>query len=203
MSVDWFLFDLGNTVIKLAYERVLENICRASSVKRDELVHILEEPGGYRDMERGAITFWDFYEFICTNTGYRDSIRDFHAVWSDFFDGTMPGIEDVLERVRARYRVAFLSNSNEVHAEVIPRRFAALFHKEDRFIFSHRFRTAKPDPEMFYRALEVVGALQKQVFIIDELYENVVAARNLGIIAFQYHDSLSLLADLERESLLS
>ena len=203
MSVDWFLFDLGNTVIKLAYERVLENICRASSVKRDELVHILEEPGGYRDMERGAITFWDFYEFICTNTGYRDSIRDFHAVWSDFFDGTMPGIEDVLERVRAKYRVAFLSNSNEVHAEVIPRRFAALFHKEDRFIFSHRFRTAKPDPEMFYRALEVVGALPQQVVFIDDLNENVVSARNLGIIAFQYHDSLTLLADLQREELLS
>ena len=202
MSVTWFLFDLGNTVIKLAYERVLENICRASSVRRDELVHILEAPGGYRDMERGAVTFWDFYEFLCVHAGYRDSVRDFHTIWSDFFDGTMPGIEDVLERVRARYRVAFLSNSNEVHAEVIPRRFAGLFQKEDRFIFSHRFRTAKPDPEMFYRALEVVGAEAPQVAFVDDLNENVQAARNLGMHAFQYHDSLTLIADLEREGLL-
>src|SRR5690242_9758445 len=196
--ITWFFFDLGNTVIRLAYERVLENICRSSSVKRDELVKILEGSGGYRDMERGAVTFWDFYDYICAHAGYRDSIRDFHTLWSDFFDGTMPGIEDVLERVRARYRVAFLSNSNEVHAEVIPRMFAALFHKEDRFIFSHRFRTAKPDPEMFYRALDVLGALPQQVAFIDDLNENVVAARNLGILAFQYHDSLSLIAELER-----
>ena len=35
MTTTWFLFDLGNTLIKLAYERVLENICRESSVKRD------------------------------------------------------------------------------------------------------------------------------------------------------------------------
>jgi len=202
MSVTWFLFDLGNTVIKLAYERVLENICRASSVRRDELVHILEAPGGYRDMERGAVTFWDFYEFICTHTGYRDSIREFHKVWSDFFDGTMPGIEDVLERVRARYRVAFLSNSNEVHAEVIPKRFAGLFEKDDRFIFSHRFRTAKPDPEMFYRALEVLGALPQQVVFIDDLNENVTAARNIGICSIQFHDALTLIGDLEREGLL-
>ena len=27
----WFLFDLGNTLIKLAYERVLENVCRDAS----------------------------------------------------------------------------------------------------------------------------------------------------------------------------
>ena len=40
----------------------------------------------------------------------------------------MPGIEDLLDRVRARYRVAFLSNSNETHAEVIPTLFAGLFH---------------------------------------------------------------------------
>jgi len=202
MAITWFLFDLGNTVIKLAYERVLENICRSSTVRRDQLVKILEEPGGYRDMERGAITFWDFYEFICIHTGYRDSIRDFHRLWADFFDGTMPGIEDVLDRVRDRYRVAFLSNSNEVHAEVIPRRFAGLFRKEDRFIFSHRFRTAKPDPEMFYRALEVVAALPQQVAFVDDLMENITAARNLGILSFQYHDSLTLTAELESAGLL-
>src|SRR5256885_2181105 len=190
MSITWFVFDLGNTVIKLAYERVLENICRSSTVKRDELVKILEEPGGYRDMERGAISFWDFYEFICIHTGYRDSIRDFHKLWADFFDGTMPGIEDVLDRVRARYRVAFLSNSNEVHAEVIPRRFAGLFQKEDRFIFSHRFRTAKPDPEMFYRALEVVAALPQQVAFVDDLMENITAARNLGIRSEEHTSEL-------------
>ncbi|HJW93248.1 MAG TPA: HAD family phosphatase [Thermoanaerobaculia bacterium] len=202
MAITWFLFDLGNTVIKLAYERVLTNICRSSSVTRDELVRILEEPGGYRDMERGAISFWDFYEFLCAHAGYRDSIREFHSIWADFFDGTMPGIEGVLERVRERYKVAFLSNSNEVHAEVIPRQFAGLFHKGDLFIFSHRFRTAKPDPEMFNRALEAVNAQAQEVAFIDDLMENVNAARNLGIHAFQYTDSLTLVSDLEREGLL-
>src|ERR1041385_2378474 len=202
MALPSLPFDLGNTVIKLAYERVLTNICRSATVKRDELVRILEEPGGYRDMERGAITFWDFYEFLCANAGYRDSIRDFFNIWADFFDGTMPGIEDVLERVRARYKVAFLSNSNEVHAEVIPRMFAGLFEKGDLFIFSHRFRTAKPDPEMFNRALEVVNAQPNEVAFIDDLMENVNAARHLGMYAFQFTDSLTLVSELEREGLL-
>ena len=113
----WIIFDLGNTVIKLAYERVLQNICAESAVTRDDLVDILEDAGGYRDLERGGVTFWEFYEFLCENAGYRGSIRDFHAIWSNFFDGPLPGIEEVLDRVRERYRVAFLSNSNEVHAE--------------------------------------------------------------------------------------
>src|ERR1700747_1655193 len=88
----WFLFDLGNTVIKLAYERVLRAICADSSVARDELVDILEDAGGYRDLERGAVSFWEFYEFLTDKAGYRGSIRDFHAVWSDFLDGPMAGV---------------------------------------------------------------------------------------------------------------
>jgi HAD superfamily hydrolase (TIGR01509 family) len=202
MSTTWFLFDLGNTLIKLAYERVLENICRESTVQRDELIELLEAPGSYRDMERGAVTFWEFYEFLCDKAGYRGSIREFTDLWSDFFEGAMPGIEELLDRVRARYRVAFLSNSNEVHAQLIPRRFSSLFQKDDRFIFSYRIKVAKPDPEIFRRALDTIGALAHQVVFIDDLSENITAARSLGMQAFQFIDTLSLTRQLEAEGLI-
>jgi HAD superfamily hydrolase (TIGR01509 family) len=202
MTATWFLFDLGNTVIKLAYERVLAGICADSSMTRDDLVELLEEPGAYRDMERGAVSFYEFYEFLCDHAGYSGSIRDFHRLWSDFFDGTMPGIEDLLDRIRERYRVAFLSNSNEIHAEVIPRQFAGVFQKDDHFVFSHRIKCAKPDPDVFRRALESIGATVQQTIFIDDLLENVLAARALGMRAFQFHDARSLTKELEAEGLL-
>jgi putative hydrolase of the HAD superfamily len=202
MTITWFLFDLGNTLIKLAYERVLENICRSATVSRDELVNLLESPGAYRDLERGAVSFPEFYEFLCDKTGYRGSVRDLQDVWGDFFDGTITGMEELLERVRGKYRVAFLSNSNEIHAEQIPRQFAGLFRKDDRFIFSHRFKVAKPDPEMFRRALDVIGALPPHVVFIDDLAENVNAARALGMHAFQFIDAVTLTRELEAEKLL-
>jgi putative hydrolase of the HAD superfamily len=200
--ITWFLFDLGNTVIKLAYERVIQRICRDSNVDRDQLLEIFEQPGGYRDMERGAVTFLDFHEFLCDKAAYRGSIRELTDVWSDFFDGPVPGIEEVLARVRKSYRVAFLSNSNEVHAELIPRRFAGLFQKDDRFIFSHRYRVAKPDPEIFRRALELVGAQAPNAVLVDDLIENVIAAHSVGMKAFQFRDAAWLVRDLEREGLL-
>lgn len=200
--INWFVFDLGNTVIHLAYERVLENLCRESAVDRDALVELLEDSGGYRDMERGAITVWEFYEFLCEKAGYRGSITDFHRIWSDFFDGTVDGIEDLIERVRTRYRVAFLSNSNEIHAELIPRQFASIFRKDDRFIFSHRFRVAKPDPEIFRRTVEVLGTLAQNIVFIDDLQENVTAARSVGMQTFHFTDAFTLTRELEREGLL-
>src|ERR1700719_1638362 len=132
-DVTWFLFDLGNTVIKLAYERVLENICARASVTRDELVLMFDAPEA--DLSRGTVSFADFHEFLCDKAGYRGSLRDLRETWSDFFDGTLPGVEDLISRLRQKYRIAFLSNTNEVHAEVIPRKFAAVFEEDDRLIF--------------------------------------------------------------------
>jgi HAD superfamily hydrolase (TIGR01509 family) len=201
-EITWFIFDLGNTVIKLAYERVLENICKRAGITRDDLVELLEAPGAYRDMERGAVSFSEFHKFLCDKAGYRGTLQDLHETWSDFFDGTLPGIEDLLSRLRQRYRIAFLSNSNEVHAEVIPRKFGSLFEKDDRIIFSHRFNCAKPDPEMFQRALEIVGALPQQAVLVDDLLENVLAARSVGMTAYQFRDSFVLERNLTDDGLL-
>jgi glucose-1-phosphatase len=201
-DITWFIFDLGNTVIKLAYERVLESICRQASTTRDELVDLFEQPGAYRDMELGSVSFHDFYEFLREKAGYRGSEQDLHALWSDFFDGPIPGMESLLDRVRQRYRLAFLSNSNEVHAEAIPRKFATLFQNDDRFIFSHRFKCAKPDPEMFQRALEVIGTLPQHVAFVDDNVDNVMAARSVGINAYHFRDAFSLARELESEGLL-
>jgi putative hydrolase of the HAD superfamily len=89
-----------------------------------------------------------------------------------------------------------------VHAEVIPRQFGGLFRKDDRFVFSHRFKSAKPDPDLFQRALEVVGALPQQTVFIDDLLENVLAARSLGMRAYQFRDSPTLVRELTDEGLL-
>jgi len=199
-DVTWFLIDLGNTVIKLAYERVLENICARASVTRDELVALFDAPEA--DLSRGTVSFADFHEFLCDKAGYRGSLGDLRETWSDFFDGTLPGMEDLISRLRRKYRIAFLSNTNEVHAEVIPRKFAAVFEEDDRLIFSHRFRCAKPDLEIFQRSLEVIGALPQQTVFVDDLLENVLAARAVGMTAFKFQDAFQLERELKEEGFL-
>ena len=198
----WFIFDIGNTVIRIAYERVIENICLASDVDRDQLVEIFEMPGGYRDLERGAAGLGEFREHLADKAGYRGTESDLEGIWADFFDGPIPGIEEVLARVRGEHRVAFLSNLSEVHADLIPRRFAPLFHAGDRFIFAHTFRLAKPDPEVFRRALGAIGARAEETVVVDDLLENVAAARSEGMTAFQFRDTTSLIRELEAAKLI-
>ena len=193
----WFIFDIGNTVIKLAYERVIEAICNASDVDRDELLDIFERPGGYRDMERGAASFSTFYEHLADKAGYSGTESELETIWSDFFDGPVAGIEEVLTRARIEHRIAFLSNLSEMHAELVPRRFPSLFTSDDRFIFAHTLKLAKPDPEVFQRTLGAIGARAEETVCVDDLLENVLSARTVGMTAFQFTDTGSLIRELE------
>lgn len=198
----WFVFDLGNVVVKLAYERVIASICATTAMSRDKLIALMEEPGGYRDLERGASSFRDFYDFLRERAGYRGTYPRLRRIWADFFDGPVEGIEDLLERVRREYRVAFLSNSNEIHEEVIPREFALLFRRDDRFVFSHRCQLAKPDPAIFQHLLQLLPADPRDVIFVDDMAENVRAAVESGLQAFEFTTARELSRRLEAEGLL-
>lgn len=198
----WFVFDIGNVLIRLGYERVLARICSKADMDRDRLIELMETAGGYRDLERGIVTFDQFHGALCQRGGYRGDLAELRSAWSDFFDGPVEGIERLLERIRGRYKVAFLSNSNEVHERVIADRFGLLFGAGEPILYSHRLRTAKPDSAIFFRLLEDLGAEASDVLYTDDLLENVRAARDLGIRAYLFEGAYQLERQLEADALL-
>lgn len=203
MTPRWFIFDLGNVLLRLAYPRVLALISENSLIGGQELHQLMDGPGGYRDLERGVISFSSFHQQLQVRGGYRGSLEDFRGVWSDFFEGPVDRIEEVLDRVRSEYRVAFLSNSNEVHAEAIPRAFPQLFRKGEPFIFSHIEQCSKPDRRIYERAMEILGARPEETVFVDDLPDNVKAAEAFGIRAYQFTTAAALLAALEGDGLLT
>lgn len=198
----WFVFDLGNVLIRLSYERVIGNICAQADADRDQMISLLETAGGYRDLEKGLVTFEEFHSTLCQVAGYRGGASDLREIWSDFFDGPVEGIDRLLDRVRERYQVAFLSNSNEVHELVIAEKFKALFREHEPILYSHRLKTAKPDHEIFRRLLDRLQAKPSEILYTDDLLENVRAAREMGIRAWLFESALGLESQLEGEGLL-
>lgn len=203
MKPRWFIFDLGNVLLGLAYPRVLGLVSENCTISGQELHKLMEGPGGYRDLERGLSTFASFHQFVQSRAGYRGSVEEFRTIWADFFEGTVERIEEVLERVRREYRVAFLSNSNEVHAEAILKKFPQLFREGEPIIYSHVEGCAKPERRIYERAMEILGARPEETVFIDDLYDNVKAAQDFGIRAYQFATAGALLGALEDDGLLA
>jgi len=113
----------------------------------------------------------------------------------------LPGARELLASLRPRYRLAALSNSNELHWDRNSNDIGVteLFEVA---ISSHQVGLSKPDPAIYTLALDRLGVSPEAVLFFDDLKPNVAAASALGIRAFQVEGVEELRQCLAREHLL-
>jgi glucose-1-phosphatase len=113
----------------------------------------------------------------------------------------LPGAKELLALLRPRFRLAALSNSNELHWDRNSNDIGVteLFEVA---ISSHQVGLSKPDPAIYMAALDRLRVAPDAVLFFDDLKPNVVAASELGIRAFQVEGVEQVRECLAREHLL-
>jgi len=92
----------------------------------------------------------------------------------------MPGAIELLAAMRDRYRLASVSNTNEIHWE----RFSSVWSLDAAFHHnfpSHRVGKLKPDADYFLHVLDALDVPAHRVLFIDDNAINVDAAARLGL----------------------
>lgn len=201
MRKKWFLFDIGNVLIRLDYEGVLEGVRKDTAATRDEIITALGRI--LPDFERGWIGFDDVYDHMRKRVGYLGSEASLRKLWLSLLASPVDGIEELLERVREEYSVGYLSNCNSLHAEVIAKRFGVLFRKDEPIVYSHECEAVKPDLAIYRKMLDRLEAEASEVIFVDDLLENVRAAQSLGIEAYQFENVPQITELLESKKRLS
>ena len=69
--------------------------------------------------------------------------------------------------------------------------------------FSHRLRIAKPDLAIYRHAAEGLGEDPSHILFIDDREENILAARQAGMIAIQYQGHMEFTAAMRAAGLQS
>lgn len=97
--------------------------------------------------------------------------------------------------LRPRYRVGLLSNAWEDLRQTLHTRWDidGLF---DELIISAEVGMVKPDPRIFHLAVEKLGVQVGEAVFIDNILENIDAARREGLNVIQFLDTDQTLADL-------
>lgn len=129
------------------------------------------------------------------------------AAWSERFgetiSGPVPGVHEIVEELDARGAPLFAITNFSAD-------FWAPFHAKERAFFA-RFRDIvvsgevkllKPDPAIYYLALDRFGLRPGEALLIDDRRINVEAALAVGMQAHLFADAADLRARLEAEGLL-
>jgi putative hydrolase of the HAD superfamily len=176
------LFDLGGVLIEnYTFSRL--QALSPQTIDMTELSALkkkwLSSPA-VRCFELGQIAPLEFARQFIGEWSLNLSEQHFMAEFLSWPKGYYPGAQGLIKRLRQRYRVACLSNSNVLHWE----KFGQLDQDFDLAMSSHLLGAIKPDAAAYTMALAHCQATPDEVWFFDDAQSNVLAAAELGIKAF-------------------
>ena len=189
------LFDFGQVIASFDLERMVRNLADASASAPATIRGYMME---VRDLalryESGSLSTDAFFEQVRTRTGMRLDRDAFRKAYCDIFT-PIQGTHDIIRLLKPRYRLALVSNTSEWHFEY-GIRTVDVFPLFDTVTLSYEVGAMKPDPAVYHDALRKLGLPPAACVYIDDIQINVDAAERLGMRAFRYVDTASLVRDL-------
>lgn len=195
---DVLLFDIGGVLIHFAgFEELpalLPYPIDAASV-RERWIH----SRAVQTFERGDIGADEFARLFRTEWGLDTAPEQLLGDFVSWVRGPYPGATEILDRLRPHYRVACLSNSNELHTHLHRN---LLREHVDEFYFSNELGLAKPEPAIFAAVIRDLGVPAARIAYFDDTAANVDEAAAAGMSAHLTDGVAALEACLLRLGLL-
>jgi len=199
-SIDVLLFDLGGVFVEFSGVRDLAVLLQGRLSEPE----ILEQMSHYLPMEQfglGKLSREEFGNRFVKDWNLELPPEDFLREFQSWSKRLYPGAVELLMLLRPRFRLAALSNSNELHWERNTNDLGVngLFEVA---ISSHQVGLYKPDPQIYRIALDRLGVSPERVMYFDDVPAYVTAASALGIRAFQVEGVEGVQSRLNQEHLL-
>lgn len=146
----------------------------------------------------GEVKFWKTYQHSTSMTIPSGETSLLGKFFTPVLDE--PTIEVIEELKRRKYRVICGTNVIDAHFGI---------HNElqqydifDQVYASHLMHLAKPDGTFYQYILERENVAPYEMFFTDDMQENVLSARNEGLLAYTYTDAQNLRIQLAENGVL-
>tara|TARA_B110000438_G_C15761076_1_gene627307 strand:- start:888 stop:1496 length:609 start_codon:yes stop_codon:yes gene_type:complete len=185
-NIDTIFFDLFGVLIGINMEVVINHISK--STKTPFLTTkdiVMGEP--FMELERKEINFEEYFNKI-SNQFTRDFITldELNNIWTNSDIGELPIVSEI-KKLNTLYNIWIITNTTESHIEKLKRQFSFL-NNINGIITSESAGYQKPNFKIFKYALNKTKSEIYSTIFIDDNYNNVIAAENMGIISHRYTD---------------
>ena len=196
-------FDIGGVLIDIHPERTYQYLSDSADVE----VSMVKEsfPWDAHDQyERGVMNNEDWF------ITYKESLpqpcclkrSDFWNAWKLLL-GEEKNTVNILEALNKQYSIWLLSNTNPKHIQdEIEKRY--LFPSlVNGAVYSFDVGVRKPEKEIYEIAMQRANANPQECLFIDDLLENIQAAKQIGIEGIHFISSEQLKQELVRLGIIN
>jgi 2-haloacid dehalogenase len=196
------VFDVGGVLIDADYRLLCRKLLDGDAEVEFFLAEVLG-PEFHRERDLGAPMADTAAEWSVRHPDYESVIHEFCDRFPEMWRGPVPGSPEVLADLKAAdVGVYGLSNWGRETWPLACECFPFL-ESLDGVLVSSEVGIAKPDPEIFRMFCARFGVAPEESVFIDDVVQNVTAARALGFHGIVFTDAEELRNDLVRCGALS
>ena len=189
MIVKALLFDLGNVVIDIDFERIFKKWSHYSGVPVEDMKLAFQIDSAYEQHERGEIEGAEYHQHLAQKFDMSLTYDQFCEGWNDIMVAPIDETVDILMSLKGRIPLYALSNANTLHKQHWESKYHdELSHFEKVFVSSD-IGCRKPESEAYQHVFDDLGIAAQNIVFFDDLAENVEAAGALGMTAIQVRSS--------------
>lgn len=186
LLMDLILFDLGNVLVRYDHSRTLTALAGLYRVDVEEIADLFQAIAPAFGI--GGITPEEVVHRFNKRFGAEHSLGHFaEAFCSSLARNDAALAYAVHLREEDILAIGAISNTNAIHVAWLDAHAPEL-REFDLVMMSNEVGLHKPDPEIFELAMELLNVPAGQILYIDDLAENVEAARRLGMVGIVHSD---------------
>ena len=193
------IIDLGGVLYNVDYTLVEQEFSALQKHSNTPISYTRQtQPTIFTQYEVGAASTAEFCEGLRKELGLRGGDEELSAAWNSMLLGVYPGRNALVWRLKQRYSLALLSNTNALHIEHVKPECQELFSLFDKLFFSYEMGLRKPDAAIFQRVLDTMQYMPSETLFIDDSHQHIETARACGLqtLWLQHPDSLELVVDM-------
>ncbi|MGO1308931.1 MAG: glucose-1-phosphatase, partial [Kluyvera intermedia] len=188
-----YIFDLGNVIVDIDFNRVLGTWSDLSRVPLASLKQSFTMGDAFQQHERGEITDEAFADAICHELALPLSYEQFSHGWQAVFVALRPEVIAVMQKLREQgHRVVVLSNTNRLHTTFWPQEYPEIQQAADHIYLSQELGMRKPEARIYQHVIQAEGFSAQETVFFDDNAENIEGANQLGITSILVTDRATI-----------
>lgn len=202
------IFDYGNVIFSIDFALTQQAFADLGISNATEFFGHRKQDNIFNAFEKGEITADEFRAKIrekAENLNLTD--EQINNAWNKMLLGIAKGNNDLLTKLKSKYRTFLLSNINAIHYDYVidylkrEYGFEGNDHLFEKVYYSHFIGKRKPDAEIFEHILVDSNLKPEETLFIDDSPQHLETASKLGIRTFLMTAPDTIQAFAEREGL--
>ncbi len=183
MTLRAVFIDLGGVIVRTEFDAPRQHLADRFGIELEDIYRIVLGPESIR-ASVGEITEDEYWVEVVRRLRQPASVIE--SVRTEFFAGDVidRDLLDFLRGLREKFRVGLISNAwSGLRPWIVSHKFDDAF---DVMVISAEVGIMKPDPRIFQYAMEQLDVAPEEAVFVDDVIENVEAARQLGMQAIHF-----------------